>query len=308
MKKIVITGGCGMIGYRLANLLSEKNEVYVIDNKYSFVDRPKCKKIYYVDICDKIKINKILHYINPQIIFHLAAVHSIPVCEKNRTTAQKNNIFGTEIIFEISSSLSNLEYFILASTGAVYDHSTSKLQEFKSPIFPRDNYSLTKITNEYQASIYQNKISAKIIIARLFNVIGFDDKNAHLLPDIISQINLNKKKNIIYMGNTKPKRDYIDADDVALILSKIFTIKLKKKIDVFNICSSKEYSVREIVNKIEKILNLKIVIKIEKSRFRKVDRLSQVGSNMKLKKAMKININGIDATLKKFISQFNGKN
>ena len=307
MKKVLITGGCGMIGYRLANYLSEKYDVYIIDNKYSFVALPKCKKFYQVDICDKPKIKKILQTLNPHIIFHLAAIHSIPVCEKDRINAQKNNISGTEIILESACSLSNLEYFILASSGAVYEDSKSLLNETKSKIFPRDNYSLTKITNEYQTSIYQNKLSAKIIIARLFNVIGFDDKNSHLLPDIISQINFNQKKNYIYMGNTKPKRDYIDVDDVALILSKIFSIKLKNKIEIFNICTSKEYSVKEIVSKIEKILDIRIIIKTDKSRFRKVDRLSQVGSNKKLKNIMKLNFKKIDDTLEKFIKLYNAR-
>lgn len=304
MKKILITGGCGMIGYRLSNLLSQKNEVYVIDNKYSFVNFPKCKKFYKLDICDKEKIKKIIKNINPHIIFHLAAVHSIPVCEKERLFAQKNNVLGTETLFEISSLLSNLERFILASSGAVYDHSTKKLVESKSSVYPRDNYSLTKLTNEYQASIYKDKILGKIIIARLFNVVGHDDKNAHLLPDIISQIDLKKKKNYIYMGNIKPKRDYVDADDVALVLSKLFTLKIRNKIEIFNICTSSEYSVRDIIRKIELLLKTKIVIKIDKSKIRKVDRISQVGSNMKLKKMINIKFRGINETIKKFIQLY----
>ena len=281
MKKILITGGCGMIGYRLSNLLFKQHEVYVIDNKYSLVEYPNCKEFFEIDICNKQKIKKILNYINPHVIFHLAAIHSIPVCEKQRIKSQKNNILGTENLFENCSNLSNLEYFILASTGAVYDHSNKMLVENKSPLFPRDNYSLTKFTNEYQASIYENKIAAKIIIARLFNVVGFDDKNSHLLPDIISQIDPKKKINYIYMGNTKPRRDYIDVDDVAVILSKIFSFKIKNKFEIFNICTSKEFSVKDIIKKIESLLNTKIIIKTDKSKIRKIDRISQVGSNKK---------------------------
>ena len=48
----------------------------------------------------------------------------------------------------------------------------------------------------------------------------------------------------------KPKRDYIDADDVASALNKM--INYKNRYSIFNICCGKEYSVKDIINILEK--------------------------------------------------------
>jgi len=284
MTNILITGGFGMIGRRLVKKINtSKNNILVIDNLYSQLHPIKGIKFFKYDICNKQKIEKIFINFKPKIVFHLAAIHHIPTCETKRTFTQKVNIIGTENLL-IQSEKYGVEKFILASSGAVYDWVDNKLIEKTSNLNPKDNYSICKYINEKQLELWSKKNNKTGIVARIFNTIGHDDPNSHLLPDIFKQLNFDKKINNIKLGNLKPRRDYIDADDVASALLKLSQFKAKKNFDIFNISCGKEYSVQNIVEIIANQLKMIINIKVDKKRVRKLDRISQVGSNNKIKK------------------------
>tara|TARA_B100000927_G_scaffold201736_1_gene163364 strand:- start:300 stop:1229 length:930 start_codon:yes stop_codon:yes gene_type:complete len=305
MKKILITGGFGMIGRRLVRKLKNKeNKVLVLDNFLSKLQ--PINKINYqkIDISNKKKLLNIFKKFQPEIVIHLAAIHHIPTCEKKRSYAQKINILSTENLLHFSEVF-KVKKFILASSGAVYDWSNTKLIENQSKILPRDNYSLCKFSNEIQLKLWTQRTNGIGIVARIFNSIGFDDPNSHLLPDILKQIDHKKKNNNIVLGNLKPRRDYIDASDVASALKKMIKFN-KNNYEIFNICNGKEYSVLDVVNVLENILSTKINVTSIKSKKRKIDRLSQIGSNKKTIKTLKWKPKfDFKQTLKKYVIEKN---
>lgn len=305
MKKILITGGFGMIGRRLVGQLKKKgNKILVLDNFLSKLQ--PINKINYqkIDISNKKKLLNIFKKFKPEIVIHLAAIHHIPTCEKKRAYAQKINILSTENLLHFSEVF-KVKKFILASSGAVYDWSNTKLIENKSKILPRDNYSLCKFSNEIQLKLWTQRTNGIGIVARIFNSIGFDDPNSHLLPDILKQIDHKKKNNNIVLGNLKPRRDYIDASDVASALKKMIKFN-KNNYEIFNICNGKEYSVLDVVNVLENILSTKINVTSIKSKKRKIDRLSQIGSNKKTIKTLKWKPKfDFKQTLKKYVIEKN---
>lgn len=301
MKKILITGGFGMIGRRLALILKNKNyKILIIDNFLSKLKPIKGINYKRVDISNEKHFEKVFKKFKPTIIYHLAAIHHIPTCEIKRSYSQKINILGTETMIKFAEKY-NCKKIIIASSGAVYDWDNSSLSENKTKTKPMDNYSLCKYSNEIQLKLWTIRSNGKGIAARIFNSIGYDDPNSHLLPDILKQINPNKKINRITLGTLTNKRDYIDAKDVAMALFKMINYS-KKNYDVFNICTGKQHSVKDIIILLEKILKVKILVKSIKSKKRKIDRVSQLGcykkSNNLLKWKAKLNL---EETLKKYI-------
>jgi nucleoside-diphosphate-sugar epimerase len=284
MKKVVITGGAGFIGKELTKSLLRYNyKLFILDNlsfKQDFI-KSKSIKNYKIDITEKIKLINLINKIEPNIVVHLAAVHSIPVCEKKRQLAQLTNIVGTENLLEAIGNI-KLDKFIHASTGGIYSWKSRILDEKKSSLDPRDNYSVTKFSNEKQIYFWSEKTSNKYVIARIFNAIGPNDPNGHLIPDILSQINKDKKVNKIFLGNIFAKRDYIDVRDVAKSLTKIIRLRLSKKSEIINICNQSNYSIKDILKIISYELGTIIKVKIDKKRLRKFDRPHQTGSNKKL--------------------------
>ena len=301
MKKILITGGFGMIGRRLALILKKKKyQLLIIDNLISKLIPIKGINFIKGDISKEDILEKAFKKFNPEIIYHLAAIHHIPTCEQKRSYSQKINIIGTEILLKLAEKYKSKKV-IIASSGAVYNWDNKSLSEKKSSTNPMDNYSLCKFSNEVQLKLWVTRNKSKGISARIFNSIGYDDPNSHLLPDILKQIDLKKNVNRITLGTLTNKRDYIDAEDVAMALYKMMIFS-KKNYDIFNVCTGREHSVKDIIKLLEKILKVKILVKSIKSKKRKIDRVSQLGNYKKsyhqLKWKAKLNL---EETLKKYI-------
>ncbi len=272
-----------MIGSRVFNQLIEQNHIVAgLDNLSSgwmgFLNQKG--RFFNADIRSLNNLKQIFNIFMPEVVIHLAAVHHIPTCEKVRQYALDVNILGTENILECIKT-NQCKKVIIASSGAVYDWKDGMLSEDDNTS-PCDNYSISKLTNEFQLKIF-SKLNPNIqcCVLRLFNAIAFDDPNAHLIPDIMNQISKKNKTQNISLGNIKTIRDYSHAEDIAkAIVSIASTPKIKEF--TYNVCSSFGYTAEDIINVISKIWDLKININLDKQRLRKVDRPSQVGENKRL--------------------------
>lgn len=281
---ILVTGGAGFIGSRLVRMLSENGfQVVVIDNLTSnlpFVQLPNVVN-YNLDVRDATALDEIIGTHKPYCIVHLAAIHHVPTCEIERNYALEVNVIGTENLL-LCMEKYQVSKLVFASTGAVYSPDFPILNEDETPVDPFDNYSLSKFTNEKQIRFYQQRTEADVCIARLFNTIGANDPNAHLIPDILRQIDPEESNAIVKLGNIKSRRDYIHVEDTANLLMLMATSAPKKGLKVYNVCTSVEYSVEEIVEKIGVLMNKPISIEIDPEKVRKYDRISQIGNNQKV--------------------------
>ena len=111
--KILVTGGCGFIGYHLVKHLVHGNQVTVVDN---CSQPPKFVPQAYYRIMD---INDIdIIYEKFDIIYHLAAISTITECYFDPKKAIDTNIKGTVSI--LNKAANDESRFIFASTCAIY--------------------------------------------------------------------------------------------------------------------------------------------------------------------------------------------
>ncbi len=116
MKKILITGVSGFVGYSLYELLSKNNfEVFGFYNKTKI----DLKNTFSVDIKKRSDVIKILDEIKPDIIVHTAALTSTTYCEKNPEEAWLTNTLATKYFTEYSKGKNS--YLIFISTDLVFD-------------------------------------------------------------------------------------------------------------------------------------------------------------------------------------------
>ena len=276
---ILITGGLGFIGTHLVLALIERNYKVVIFDNFSnsnnFLLNKVNKKLIILrgEVRDYCQIEKKLKGLNIDIIIHLAAIHYIPDCEKNRNQTMDVNLSGTINMLRFAES-KKISRFIFASTADVYKNLNRPYSECDT-VGNKSIYAISKILSEKVIQLYAQEKKISFCIFRLFNVYGSKDKTPHFIPRIIKQSN---RSRIMNHGNINTIRDYIYIDDVV----NAFTSVVNKKTlpnTIFNIGSGCGYSGKEIIKIIERITNKSLILRSRGYLFRPIDRHSLIANN-----------------------------
>ncbi|MBK1973857.1 GDP-mannose 4,6-dehydratase [Campylobacter sp. TTU-622] len=269
-ENILVTGADGFIGSHLCESLVLKGfkvkalVQYNSFNSYGHLEKsPYLKEMEIIsgDLRDSFFCEKLVQDVN--IIFHLGALIAIPYSYMAPKSYVDTNIGGTLNLLEAAKK-SDIKLFIHTSTSEVYGSALYVPIDEKHPLQPQSPYSASKIAADMMALSYYHSFNLPLIIARPFNTYGPRQSARAIIPTIITQI-LNKEKEL-KLGDLTPTRDLNFVLDTCE--GFISLLKLKNYGEVFNIGSSKEYSMQEVVMLIKKLLNSDIKIIQDKQRLR----------------------------------------
>ncbi|MBT59321.1 MAG: hypothetical protein CL393_07315 [Acidiferrobacteraceae bacterium] len=249
-KEILITGGTGLVGNQLTNLLLDSGANLTIAS----LDDPNNKKINieyvktdlrYLDKCIEITKNK-------EIVFNLVGIKGSPAMALKKPAS----FFVPTITFSINmmeaARRNNVNRYLYTSSVGVYSPSEVFYEDDVWKTFPSDNDKFAgwaKRMGELQAEAYKIEHNwNNISIVRPANVYGpfdnFDPKNAMVIPSLIHRISSGENPLLVW-GDGSPIRDFIHARDVAHgMLMAVY-----KEIDIpINLGSGKGYTIEEIAN------------------------------------------------------------
>lgn len=281
MKKILIIGGAGFIGYPLTKkLISERYNVTIFDNLSNKSKNYSEDSLSIIngDITNKDEVTKCMQKILPDILIHLAACHYIPTCANDPIATQKINVYGTNNILDAIKDHSRKTHLIFTSSAAVYAPQPKAHKE-TSKTDPLEIYGKTKIEAENTIKKYASSYGIEYTIFRLFNVYGYGDNTPHLIPTVIDQV---KNDSVIKLGNIESKRDYIYLEDVINgFTAAIKHIELCKN-HTFNLGTGISNSAKEIVEEINDIMGLHLRIEVENKKLRVNDRHMLFSDNSKI--------------------------
>lgn len=254
-KKVLVTGGTGLIGRPLVNmLLKEDAQVTVVS-----LDKPS-------DISDDVifknvdlrNFNNCLSVCqNQEIIFNLVGVKGSP----KMTIENPASFFIPTITFSINmmeaARQCNVERYLFTSSIGVYHPSDVFYEDDVWKTFPSENDKFAgwaKRMGELQAQAYEIQYNwNKISIVRPANVYGpydnFDPNNAMVIPSLIHRA-LSGERPLNVWGDGSPIRDFIYSEDVALGMMKIVEMGYNKPV---NLGSGEGVTIKEIA---ETIVNL----------------------------------------------------
>ncbi len=286
MPTALVTGGAGFIGSHLVDeLVAKSYDVAVLDNfsngKREYISSLPSQRVFTADIRDRDQVARVVKEFQPDIVYHLAAIHFIPYCLQHPYESFQINAMGTKVLLD-SLEPSPPKVLFFASTAAVYGPSLQPHQEAE-PLAPMDPYGLSKVCGEEMAQLFASRHPSYIVVGRFFNAIGPRETNPHLLPDIINQLNRGQRQ--ISLGNLEPKRDFLHVRDMAKAVLAVTEMQ-KEGVAIYNIGSGKQYSVLEVVQCCEKILNEKIEIMQKAQLKRKVERPSLLAGIDKIRAAV----------------------
>ena len=274
MKTYFITGGAGFIGSSLADkLLNDGNRVVAIDNFCDFYS-PKIKennikdlvknsnfKIYREDIRDRKAINKIFEENQIDIVIHLAAMAGVRPSIQNPILYQEVNCLGTQNILE-EMKLHNCKNLVMASSSSVYGNCEEvPFREDMIVDFDSEIARATKKANEVMTHVYHKLYDMNVIMLRFFTVYG-PKQRPDLAINKFTRLMLEGKE-IPMFGEGTTSRDYTYIEDIVSGIDRACNYNLQNEdvYEILNIGNSSPVSLKEMINVIAKILNVKPKIK-----------------------------------------------
>lgn len=268
--RALITGGAGFIGSRLARtLLAADWQVGVLDDfsvgreeDLAFAGEALHRVIADVSVAGAVE--RAMAAWPPTVVFHLAALHFIPHCERDPARAIETNVLGTQRVIDAVAGRAGCR-LIFASTGDVYASAAEPHNE-TSPLAPGSVYGITKLTGEHLLG-HAAARGAACRIARLFNVYGPGDRTPHVLPDIVRGL---AQRGAIEIGRLDPVRDYVYVDDVAAALLRIAEYDGEER--VFNIGSGEGRSVQQLVDTVLDAHGAAAAVRTDPAKVRPVER------------------------------------
>jgi D-erythronate 2-dehydrogenase len=181
--KIVITGGCGFLGRRLALHLLEKgstlgaiDELVLFDNAPSALPLPDDKRVRVVngDIADRATVQQLIAPNGTKTptdaVFHLAAIVS-GQAEADTDLGYRVNLVGTRAVLDACRALGSAPRLIFASSLAVYGGALPPAVGDDTALTPQSSYGTQKAIGELLVNDYSRK--------------GFIDGRALRLPTVV---------------------------------------------------------------------------------------------------------------------------
>ena len=291
MKHVLVTGGAGFIGKNVAKYAIKIGiQVTIIDwatlsseESIEFI-KLGINYIQY-DIRDTEKLNTIDGKYDS--IIHLAAQVSVPKSFTHQKETEEINIEGTANVISLAKRL-GIKRFILASSSAVYG-------DCKEIPLTEDNigtllspYAKTKHENEEMIKT-EFEEGNEFLALRFFNVYGSgqsaNSQYAAVIPKFLQCVK--KSEPITIFGDGKQSRDFVNVSEVSRLLVNLSveTWPFPSQ-HVFNVGTGQSYTISQLVELIQAIIEEKSSLKIRYETERSGDILHSVASIMAIKEQL----------------------
>jgi UDP-glucose 4-epimerase len=234
MSKVLVTGGCGFVGYALTNeLIKRAYEVDVIDN---------------LSIGKEAKIPEGCNFLGGDIramenikntpynyIFHLAALSRIQPSFKNPYTTFSVNVDGTKKVVEYAKR-----------NGCKLIYSGSSSRHHNPELSP---YAMSKHMGEEWIKMEKGIFGLNAEIVRFYNVYGPGELvDSHMAAVIgLWRYAIGKGEPIKIHGDGEQRRDFTHINDIVDGLIRI-SESGEKHTDAWELGTGKNYSLNEVAD------------------------------------------------------------
>lgn len=254
---VLITGGSGLIGTRLAQLLSDEYQVVGLDlNTNLYPD--KAVEHIGLDLTDERSIEAACHRIRYAYgdiiasVIHLAAYYDFN--GKDSPLYDEITVGGTKRLLQHLQRHFRVEQFIFSSTNLVYEPAEpGRLIDENSPLRPSWAYPESKVKTEAVIRDYHGDIP--VVIAR---IAGVYDEWGHSIP-LSHQIERIYEKQLLghlYSGDTEKGNPFIHLDDLLDAFKRMVEQRRQlESYEVFNIGEGVTYGYRRLQDRIGELLH-----------------------------------------------------
>ncbi len=258
-KKILVTGGTGLIGRPLVEMLIQEGaqvRIASLDDPSRAHNQAEFKQVDLtqfqncVDVC-----------VGMDLVFHLAGIKGSPKMAKEKPAS----FFVPTILFNTNmmeaARRSGVGRYLFTSTVGVYSPAEVFYEDDVWKTFPSENDKFAgwaKRMGELQAESYKIEYNwGPVSIVRPANVYGpydnFDPQNAMVIPSLIRRA-VDGENPLSVWGDGSPIRDFIHARDVA---RGMMLVMEKGETRPINLGSGKGFTIKDLVEMVVKNMDSK---------------------------------------------------
>jgi nucleoside-diphosphate-sugar epimerase len=256
---VLVTGGAGFIGSHLVRgLLGAGARVRVLDNlsggsRANLAEVESQIDLTIGDITDLEQCRKAAQ--GREVIFHLAALGSVPGSVADPIRYNTVNIAGTLNVLE-AGRLEKVRRIVYSASSSAYGESPTLPKHESMKAAPKSPYAVGKYTGELYAAVYAQVYGLGTISLRYFNVFGPRQnprsQYAAVIPAFITAVLENRRPQIY--GDGGQTRDFCHVTNVvhANMLSGLCAKAPAG--DVINIACGQNISLNDLLKKIASAL------------------------------------------------------
>lgn len=267
MKRVLITGAAGFIGFHLAKYLAARgDQVFAMDNFNDYYN-PQLKhqrakeleKLGVVvqkgDICDAAFLNRLVEKNQVGTLVHLAAQAGVRYSLENPQAYIKANIEGFVNVLETCRNHPGLR-LVYASSSSVYGLNTTTPFSLDDRTDRQASlYGVTKKSNELMAGTYHHLYNIPVTGLRFFTVYGPWGRPDMAYYQFTKAILADQPIKIFNHG--KMRRDFTYIDDIVEGIAA--AIDREDNNEIYNLGNNKPENLMDLVELLEKSLGKKAI-------------------------------------------------
>lgn len=241
---VILAGGAGFIGSRLAAHFLRQKQVLILDNfcrgRKEFFDGLEGQEnltVVQIDLADVAQTQKIVadfHKRYPvEVVWHMAANSDIPAGISDANVDLRNTFMTTFSLLEAMKE-QRITRMAFASSSAIYGDfgQYTKLHENIGPLLPISNYGAMKLASEAIISAASEVWLDQVWIFRFPNVVGIPATHGVML-DFVRKLKANPSQ-LTVLGNGTQQKAYLHVND--LVDAMLFIEQnAHEKINIYNI-------------------------------------------------------------------------
>ncbi|HKY05743.1 MAG TPA: SDR family oxidoreductase [Blastocatellia bacterium] len=263
-KNYLVTGGAGFIGSHICErLVKDGKRVRVLDNFVSGREENLAHlkddvEIIRGDICDTETVAAAVRGMD--IVFHEAALGSVPRSVADPVTTHESNITGTLNVL-LAARDAGVKRVVYASSSSVYGETEVLPKHEAITPQPLSPYALSKLAGEHYITIFRHVYGFEAVSLRYFNIFGpRQDPNSQysaVIPRFVTALLSGTPPTVF--GDGQQSRDFTYVENVVeanLRASEADADAVAGKF--FNVACGGRYTLLELLDKIKEILGSSI--------------------------------------------------
>jgi UDP-glucose 4-epimerase len=302
MATILVTGGAGYIGSHVVKELLRKGHQPIVFDNLQTGHRKATGRAHFIEgnLSDQRKLSETFQANSIDAVMHFAGDCLVGESVQNPLKYFNNNVKNGLKLIEITEQF-NVIKFVFSSSAAVYGEPKEVPISEEHPCVPTNPYGETKWIFERILQAFHDAGKLDFVSLRYFNAAGADPEGelgedhspeTHLIP-LVTKSALDGKSVPVYGTDYDTPdgtciRDYIHVTDLArahiLALQKLGR---EEKSAIYNLGNGNGYSVREVIETVEKVTG-RNVLSVDSSR-RPGDPTRLVASSEKIRKQLSWN-------------------